>query len=445
MSASDTIFALASGAGRAGLAVLRLSGPGAGEALCRLTDRTTPPQARRATLATLKSPLDDEVLDRGLVLWFPEPGSFTGEDVVELHLHGGLAVLAGVAEALASMPGLRPAEAGEFSRRAFLNQKMDLTEAEGLADLVAAETAAQRRQALRQLSGGLSERYEAWRQALIAISADLEAAIDFGDEADVPADLEQTVVARIAALVDSLAEHLDDDHRGERLREGLYIAIVGPPNVGKSSLLNALARRDAAIVAETAGTTRDVIEVHMDLGGYPATLADTAGLRETADAVEDEGVRRALERAAAADLKLVVVEAGQAAAQVALMADLLDGDSLLVANKIDLESPPANLGGETPLAVSVRTGAGLEGLIEALRVAVARRLTWSGSASLTRVRHRAAAGEALAALRRARSGTEVELMAEDLRLAARFLGRVTGRVDVEDILDVVFSSFCIGK
>lgn len=445
MSASDTIFSLASAPGRAGLAVMRLSGPGAGPALARLTGWPAPPPARRASLATLRAPDDGEVLDRGLVLWFPAPASFTGEDVVELHLHGGLAVRLGVGEALAALPGLRPAEPGEFSRRAFLSGKMDLTEAEGLADLVDAETGAQRRQALRQLAGGLSARYDAWRDELIGILAEVEAAIDFGDEADVPANPESVVRARIGSLVDSFSEHLADGQRGERLREGLHIAILGPPNVGKSSLLNALAGRDAAIVAATAGTTRDVIEVHMDLGGYPAILSDTAGLRETADAVENEGLRRALARAETADLKVLVVEAGQAAEQLRTVRGWLDGDALLVANKTDLDPAPAVLDGAAVFGVSVLTGAGFDGLIGALSTEVARRLEISGPAGLTRARHRAAVSDGLDGLCRASKATELELMAEDLRLAARSIGRITGRVDVEDILDVVFSSFCIGK
>jgi tRNA modification GTPase len=350
-----------------------------------------------------------------------------------------------VAEALGAMAGVRPAEAGEFSRRAFLNGKMDLTEAEGLADLVAAETRAQRRQALRQLDGGLSRLYDDWRQALIEISAEVEAAIDFSDEADVPAALEARARTRIGGLLDSLRGHLDDGHRGERLRDGFYVAILGPPNVGKSSLLNALARRDAAIVAATAGTTRDVVEVQLDLGGYPAIVADTAGLRETADAVEDQGVRRALARAAVADLKLVVVEAGAAPAQLAEMADLIDGDSLTVVNKCDMESPAANFDGGAVYRISVKTGDGVAALLSALGRAVAARLESAGAPSLTRARHRTAATEAVAALERAAAAEAVELLAEDLRSAARALGRITGRVDVEDILDVVFASFCIGK
>ena len=445
MGGGDTIFALASGHGRAGIAVIRMSGAAAYEALTALTDLGREILPRRAVLCTLRDPNEDDILDRCLTLWFPAPDSFTGEDVVELHLHGGLAVISGVFQALAALPGLRPAEPGEFSRRAFLNGKMDLTEAEGLADLVAAETAAQRRQALRQLSGGLGGIYQAWREKLIRIMAEVEAEIDFVDEEDVPEDLFAAVRGEVERLGAAIGAHLADSRRGERLREGLYIAILGPPNVGKSSLLNALARRDAAIVSEIAGTTRDVIEVHMDLGGYPAILADTAGLRATANAIEDEGVARALARAATADLKLLVLDASDIAGSAGEMADLVDDDTLVVVNKIDLTGAPRLVVGREPIAVSVLQGAGLGTLERAIEEALTARLDVSGGPSLTRARHRAALEATVAALQRAMVAEASELAAEDLRLAGRELGRITGRVDVEDILDVVFASFCIGK
>ncbi|MAN79235.1 MAG: tRNA uridine-5-carboxymethylaminomethyl(34) synthesis GTPase MnmE, partial [Magnetovibrio sp.] len=298
-----TIFALASGGARAGVAVIRLSGPGAAAALTALAPGKPLADPRRAVLRALRDPATGEVLDQALVLFFPGPGSFTGEDVAEFHLHGGPAVVEGVLAALGQVAGLRPAEAGEFTRRAFLNGKLDLTQAEAIADLVAAETSEQRRQALDQAAGALGQIYEGWRARLIAAIAHVEAGIDFADE-DLPEDIDRAARDALAALAGEIAAHLDDGRRGERLRAGVHLALLGRPNAGKSTLLNLLAGRDAAIVSETAGTTRDVIEVHLDLGGVPVIVADTAGLRDSADAVEREGVRRAAARADWADLKL---------------------------------------------------------------------------------------------------------------------------------------------
>ena len=444
MADADTIFAPATAPGQAGVAVIRVSGPGAAAAVVDLT-RSAVPAARSAVLRTLRGP-DGDVIDRGLLLWFPGPHSFTGEDIVEFQVHGGRAVTAALADALIARPGVRPAEPGEFTKRAFLNGRLDLTEAEGLADLVAAETAAQRRQALRQMSGSLGGLYETWRTDLISLLAHVEADIDFPDE-DLPDGLAATVRPRVIALRDRIAAHLDDGHRGERLREGLYVVIVGPPNAGKSSLLNALARRDAAIVSTTAGTTRDVIEVHLDIGGYPVLLADTAGLRRAADAVEGEGVRRALARAAQADLKIVLADATAADAAGAEVAALIDADSLVALNKIDLApaTGPVEAAGHPAWPVSVKTGAGMAAFLSALEDMVASRLDAGGAPTLTRARHRAALEDCRAALERSLGADAPELLAEDLRLAARALGRITGRVDVEDILDVVFADFCIGK
>ena len=309
----DTIFALSSGRGPAAIAVVRISGPRAGEALKALTGKL--PAPREAALARVRDPQTKETIDQALILWFPGPNSETGEDTAELQLHGGRAVIAATLAALARLPGLRPAEAGEFTRRAFENGKLDLTAVEGLADLVAAETQGQRRQALRQLQGALGNRAESWRQRLIKALALVEARIDFSDEADVPEDLLAPALAIARELEGEIAAALADGGRGERLREGLTVAIAGPPNAGKSTLLNRLAKREAAIVSPYAGTTRDVIEVHLDLGGWPVTLLDTAGIRETGDPVEMEGVRRARERAQGADLVLWVVDAGEADAK----------------------------------------------------------------------------------------------------------------------------------
>ena len=442
MTPGDTIFALASAPGRAGVAVIRLSGPAAGGAareLARLGE--LPP--RKAVRCRLRDPADGSPLDDGLLLWFPSPASFTGEDVAEFHVHGGRATVEAVSAVLARRDGVRLAEPGEFSRRAFLAGKIDLAEAEGLADLVAAETDAQRRQALHQLGGGLSRRLDAWRASLIETLAHLEAWIDFPDE-DLPGETAAAATAAIASLEASLRSFLDDSRRGERLRDGLHVAIAGAPNAGKSSLLNALAARDAAIVSEIEGTTRDVVEVHLDLGGWPVVVADTAGLRAAPGPVEKEGVRRALERAKTADLVLAVFD-GAVPPDGASLA-LLDRGALAVVNKIDLGFvPPAEIGGAETIAVSAKTGDGLQELLQRILTRMAGLMPRKEEACLTRLRHRIAIEECADSLARAAAAGEAELIAEDLRIAARSLGRVTGRVDVEELLDVVFRDFCIGK
>ncbi len=440
---SETIYALASGAGRAGIAIIRVSGPQAGEALVLLTGRSLP-EPRMAARRPFADPLTHEPIDDGLALWFPGPASFTGEDVVELHIHGGRAVASGLLDALGRIEGLRMAEPGEFTRRAFLNGKLDLTEVEGLADLIDAETTAQRRQALRQMEGALGALYEEWRRRLIQLLAYLEAEIDFSDDVE-GEDPAGRVLPGIDVLRDELQRHLDDGGRGERLRSGIEIAVVGPPNAGKSSLVNRLAAREVAIVSEEAGTTRDLIEVRLDMAGVPVTLIDTAGLRDSENAIEREGVRRAKAKAEGADfaIRLAAIEPDGS-----ILGDFTDtgaGD-LKVLNKIDRGGViPA----EDVLAVSVATGQGLEALIAALEARVSVLAHLSDQPLLTRARHREGVTFCVEALGRAgmatRRGLDLELVAEDLRLAARALGRLTGRIDVEDLLDVVFRDFCIGK
>lgn len=440
----DTIFALASGAGRAAVAVMRLSGAqGCRDVLAALLGGQVPPP-RVASLRRLRDPVSGETLDRALVLWFPGPRSYTGEDVAELHLHGGPAVIAGVAEALVAS-GARPAEPGEFTRRAFLNGKLDLTAAEGIADLIAAETAGQRRQALRQAEGALAALYEGWSARLTRLLAHQEAAIEFADE-DLPTDLGERAREGAAALRWEIAAHLDDGGRGERLREGLEVAIVGAPNAGKSSLLNALVGREAAIVSTRAGTTRDVIEARLDLGGVPVTLADTAGLRDAGDEIEAEGVRRARRRAQDADVLLALFAADRDpdAATLALI-EQPGPEVLVVASKTDLAPARAVIGGRCPLGVSVRSGEGLPALRERLAALAAARAAPGATAALTRSRHRAALSEAVLWLRDAETAPLPELSAEALRAALRALGRLTGRVGVEEVLDRVFADFCIGK
>jgi tRNA modification GTPase len=533
--ALPTIFALSSGRPPAAIAVVRISGPRASDALQALTGRV--PEPRRAALARLRDPQNGEPLDEALVLWFPAPRSETGEDMAELQLHGGRAVIAATLAALGRLDGFRPAEAGEFTRRAFENGRLDLTAVEGLADLIGAETEAQRRQAYRQLKGLLGDRAETWRGRLIGVLALVEAGIDFSDEGDVPQDLLTPALDVARALRDEISAALAQAGRGERLRDGLVVAIAGPPNAGKSTLLNRIAKREAAIVSPFAGTTRDVIEVHLDLDGYPVTLLDTAGVRETDDPVEQEGVRRARERAAAADLVLWVVsadgpmadyepgggplaEAGEptakreklnserarplAPASTSGSAASQDTDRSMDDDRRDKSGANDNVSGggsgsqpmadrtgagasqaaaasqpladKTPappvwlvfnkndlpqkhrselifkneyqfnLSVSARDGTGIDALLQALNVYV-KGYFGSESGLITRERHRHHLQETEAALTRAlaeTSGRE-DIVAEELRLASRALGRLTGKVDVEDILDVIFRDFCIGK
>jgi tRNA modification GTPase len=442
-SSPDTIFALASGSGRAAVSLVRVSGPGAGPVLQALGGRALPPP-RAAVLRALHDPATGELLDRALCLWFPGPASFTGEDVVELHLHGGRAVLQGVVSAL-SVLGCRPAEPGDFSRRAFDHGKLDLTEVEAIADLVDAETAMQRRQALRQMDGALGRLYEDWRARLLRLLAHLEADLDFPDE-DLPEGLAAALARALESLKLEISRHLQDGAAGQRLREGLSIALLGAPNAGKSSLLNALAGRDVAIVSARAGTTRDVIDVHLDLGGYPVTVADTAGLREAADEIESEGVRRALDRARRADLKLLVFDGAAWPAVDPATAALADDSSLIILSKGDLGvQGAASLLGRPCQTVSASTGAGMAELLGLLQREIAARYALPEAPALTRMRHRLALQDCVAALARALEAPLPELAAEDVRLAARSLGRITGRVDVEDLLDIIFRDFCIGK
>ena len=441
MNHSDTIFALSSGQGRAGVAVIRASGPAAGAAVERLTGAV--PGAPRTMVLRHLHDADGATIDRAMVVWFSAPRSVTGEDVAEFHVHGGRAVVAAVLDALSRVPGCRPADAGDFTRRAFDNGKLDLTQVEGLADLIDAETEGQRRQALRQMDGALGVLYESWRSRLMRALAHLEADIDFPDE-DLPPHLPDALRRDLAGLAAEMGRHLDDDGVGERTRGGIQAVILGAPNVGKSSILNRLARRDAAIVAATAGTTRDVVEVQLDIAGLPVTLADTAGLRGAGDAIEREGIRRAERRAADADVKIAVFEATAWPHRDAATAAVVDAATLVVVNKVDLV--PTFTGAADEIGVSASTGAGFDALIAALKARVGAVAHGASEAPpLTRVRHRQAVGESLAALTRATDAVDAELRAEDMRLAARALGRITGRVDVEDVLDVIFRDFCIGK
>lgn len=434
---ASTIVALASGLLPSAVAILRVSGPHAFAAAQALM-RQPLPQPGRHALRRLRDG-EGRALDDALVLAFAAPRSFTGEDTVELQLHGGRAVVAGVLQALLSGPvAVTMAGPGDFSRRAVVNGRMDLTAAEAVADLIAAETGAQRGQALEQLHGRLAARIGDWRERLLRLLAHAEADIDFVDD-DLPSGLTDALQAPVAALAGEIAAALADGGSGERLRDGFVAVLLGRPNAGKSTLLNALAGREAAIVSPIAGTTRDLVEVRLDLNGLPLTMIDTAGLRaETGDAIEAEGMARARARAAEADLKLVLVEAG--APLPADLAEQLDDRALLVRSKSDLESTA-----EDGLAISAATGDGLPALLAAMGTALRTRFAAGEAPLITRQRHRQALEDAALHLRRSLAAPAPELAAEDLRLAMRALGRVTGAVDVEDLLDRIFRDFCIGK
>lgn len=445
---TDTIFALATAAGRGAVAVVRVSGPRSAEIAAGLCGRLPPP--RLAAVRTLKK--DGVALDEALVLRFERPASYTGEDSVEFHVHGGQAVVDALLRALSDR-GARLAEPGEFTRRAFENGKLDLAQAEGVADLIDAETEAQRRQALGQVGGALSQRYDRWRDLLVQSLAMLEAAVDFPDE-DLPEEVAERARPGLRQLSAELDSALADVSRGRRVRDGFRIALVGAPNAGKSTLLNGLAERDAAIVTDVAGTTRDVIEVPLVLGGYKVLVADTAGIRETSDVIEAEGVRRAKAWAEDADLRLWVVD-GFHVKQAESRPDAVAAGDWLILNKTDIAdasslAPVETLWTERGLSVLRlvgKSGEGAHTLRAALATHVAEALSGAEFPVATRLRHAERLVEAKGYLDRALSdvGLEVELAAEDVRLAARALERISGRIDPEDVLGRVFSTFCIGK
>lgn len=436
MRSDDTIFATASGHGRAAVCIIRISGPRSRTIL--ETFGGSVPEPRHAAVRILRSPETGEPLDQALVLWLPGPRSFTGEDQAELHIHGGLATRAAILKALGTIPNCRPAQAGEFTRRAFLNGRMDLSQVEGLADVIDAETEAQRRQAMLQLEGRLGNAAERWREDILQALALLEASLDFSDEGDVPEGLEADILQRLDRLHQEIGQALSN-RSGERLREGFTVVLTGPPNAGKSTLLNALARRDVAIVSPIAGTTRDVIEVHCDLGGLPVVIVDTAGLRDSGDMIEQEGVLRARARAQDADLVLWLIPPEGEETDAPSARRLLK-----VGTKTDLNRNRH----DCDLMISASTGEGLSDLIAALEHEAESALG-QGDAILTRERHRKALERAYHSLEAGRglliSQGPLELTAEEVRLAARAVGEITGRVDVEDVLDRLFSSFCIGK
>jgi tRNA modification GTPase len=436
---SDTIFALSSGIGRSGVAVIRLSGRGVRAAFQELCGKV--PAARRASLMAIREPRG-RLLDKGLCLFFEKPRSFTGEDMGEFHVHGGRAVTKALIDALGELPGLRPADAGEFTRRAFVNGKLDLIEVEALGDLIAAQTRGQLNLAQRLAGGGLSRRAEAWRGKLLAAMALMEAAIDFSDEGDVSADADAPAGQMARAVLADISSVLADGSRGERLRDGVTVVIAGPPNAGKSTLINALARRDVAIVSSVPGTTRDPIEVHLDLGGVPVTMIDTAGLRDVDDAVEAIGVERARQRVAHADLVLWLSPACEGVSETAPPGEHI----ITIATKADLA--PKATKPDAQIRISALTGAGMARFLDLLGERALELAGCEESILLATARQRAALASCVAELDRflkAEPSISSELRAEHLRLALHALGRLTGRVDVEDMLGEIFTGFCIGK
>ncbi|TDI56952.1 MAG: tRNA uridine-5-carboxymethylaminomethyl(34) synthesis GTPase MnmE [Alphaproteobacteria bacterium] len=445
--AGQTIFALSSGGAPSGVAVIRLSGPQTGD-LVRLYAGKLP-APRRASLRTLRLPETGEIVDQGLVLWFPAPDSFTGEDSGEFHCHGSRSVVTAILDSLAKQPSCRLAEPGEFARRAFDNGKLDLTSVEGLADLINAQTEAQRRQALDQTRGGLFAATETWREALIEMRALVEARIDFSDEGDVAETGTAEIDRRIERLRDEVGSVVATADRGERVRTGFKVAIAGRPNAGKSTLLNALARREVAIVTDEPGTTRDILEVPLDLGGFPVLVYDTAGLRVAAGKAEQEGVRRALARAGSSDLILWL----SAPEDRAMPPEPLN-DSVpiwFVGTKTDLGNPaspalsPCDEKYAARFSISAKTGDGLAGLESALQEAASKAMTGDAAFTITRLRHKVLLEAVVADLGAALGVSQDEIVAELLRRAGDSLGRLTGRIDVEDVLDRLFAEFCIGK
>ncbi len=440
-----TIFALATAPAKSGVAIIRISGAGAVPALALLTAAPCPP-ANYAKYFVIRNPSSGGIIDKGLAIYFKSPHSFTGEDVVELHLHGSIAIIREVLGVLAGIDGLRPAEAGEFTRRAFINGKMDLMEAEGLADLINADTKAQKTQAIRQMQGEISVFYDEIRKTTINCLALLEAYIDFPDE-EIPESVLSEWRKSIIMLQEKIRAVLADHKKGERLREGLNIVIIGAPNAGKSSLLNILSGKEAAIVSHHAGTTRDVIEVQMDIAGYPVILMDTAGLRESSDEVEEEGIKRARTRAGQADIKLALFDAAELPEMDNNTRELLDDNTIVIISKADLVASDLQIPQffNSPISLSTKTGQGIDQLLAVIEDKVTDFFSDGVAPFITRNRHRALLQEAELLLGAALQDKPLEIACEELRRAALAIGKITGKIQVDDVLDVIFNQFCIGK
>ena len=440
----DTIFALSSGAGRSAIAVIRMSGPAVRTAVMAMVG--TLPQPRHARLCVIREPSSGRALDQALVLFFPGPHSETGEDIAEFQVHGGRAVVASVLAALAGITGLRPAGPGEFAQRALRNGKMDLLDVEALADLIDAETELQRRQAIEGGGLVLRDRVERWREGLLDILADLEAQIDFSDEGDVTDHIDSQSQRLIKDLKADMRLVLLEGTRGERLREGFRVVLMGAPNAGKSSLLNALAARDVAIVSDQPGTTRDRIEIALDLNGVPVLITDTAGLQETTDVIEREGIRRSMGAASSADLILWLCASDQPVLPASELTDLHGRGRLrIVQTKLDLSATRKPVSADVWCQISVTSTDGLQDLFARIEVEARRSFGGDEPALLTRARHQHAVIRAHDTLERIADQTPIELVAEEIRLSCRALDQLVGRIDVEDVLGAIFSRFCIGK
>lgn len=445
---TNTIYALSTVYGKSGVAVIRISGDNALEVVRQMTDLDTVYlKPRYAYFTPIKDSVSRETLDHALVLYFKAPRSFTGEDSVEIQCHGSKAVLASILKNLAGLKNFRLAEPGEFSKRAFYHHKMDLTEAEGLADLIDAETSEQQKYALKQMDGNLKNLYENWREQLLKVYAWLEAYIDFPDE-DIPENIKDSHLNTVFKLIKEIDEHLATPNYGERLREGFRVVIAGPANAGKSSLLNALVRRHAVIVSDIAGTTRDAIDVNFDLGGYPVIFTDTAGIRHSDDQIEQQGIAIAMDKIAKADIVLALFDASIDTPEIFKEIKKESENKLLyTANKIDTLTSEqcSNLKNQGCILISANQGIGLDVLLEHISAEIKNKFTSSSSILITRQRYREALKECVENLRAFNFEKEIELSAEDIRLAARALGKITGRIEVDEILDKIFGSFCIGK
>lgn len=445
---TDTIYALSTVYGKSGVAVIRISGDNAVDVIKKMTTiDTLYLKPRHAYFTPIIDIVSRESLDKALVLYFKAPHSFTGEDSVEIQCHGSKAVLASVLKNLSSLQGFRLAQAGEFSKRAFYNQKMDLTEAEGLADLIDAETIEQQRYALRQMDGNLKNLYESWREQLLSVYAWLEAYIDFPEE-DIPEDIKDSHLNTVFKLIKEIDEHLQSSNYGERLREGFRIVIAGPANAGKSSLMNALVKRNAVIVSDIAGTTRDAVDINFDIGGYPVIFTDTAGIRKSDDQIELQGIQIAMNKIKEADIVLALFDAEKDTPDIfENIKKESENKMLYTANKIDTltDKQCSELEKQGCVLISAKHGQGVDKLLEKISDLIRERFTSSSSLLITRQRYREALAECRENLCQFNFEKEIELSAEDIRLAARALGKITGRIEVDEILDKIFGSFCIGK